>query len=450
MAAGLIALGVAGARQLDVNEASLIVSYAASALFVVGLPMSLAAIMPRSTARQIIHVFAVALIGGVLIAADMGLIDFPGPLGAPPASLTYAALALTAFLYALAPLGFNVARLSAASPFAAIIGAVGGAGYLALENLWGSPQGATAIAFALAIGVGAGVSIGADFAKYFAGGAEQKRAAAAGGHSAVAIAAFSLLVVGAFFAVQTFDANFGAVEWRIVWAGITASATAIIAVLITVTGTLAMTPISEQAAVDENYRRIWFSASWRPIRMALPTTTATAVIAIAGVFVIIALFEAGFSAPISLSLFFVLIWAAAAIAFVSLRTSLLIVLLLAVSAILADYTYLIFSLPIPGLAERLAGLALCAIALGHMTVSWRDASEVWRNARDVTENALSDGLRRYLFIVGAGAASLFVSAQSFGWDAGLATTAYFMITAFISLILAPAMMTAMSARIMRY
>jgi len=450
MTTGLIALGVAGARQIGGEQASLIFTYAATALFVVALPMALAALQPRGSFRKFSFFFGVAVVAGVLVAADLGHIAFPAPLEAPPKMLTLSALALFAFLAVLAPLGFNVARLSVAASFAAIIGAVGGAGYLAVEQLWGLEEGAVAIALALALGVGTGVNVGADFAKFFAGGAAQRRAAAAAGHSAVAIAVFSLLVVAAFFGVQTFDANFGAVEWRIVWAGITAGAAAMIAALVAVTGSLAIVPIGEQAAVDENYRRIWFAANWRPIRQALPPTSAAAATAIAGVFVVIALFEAGFAAPISLSLFFVLVWIAAAIAFVSVRTSVLIVALVAVSAVFAGYAYSILGLALPALSERLAGLAFCAIAVGHMTVSWRNAGEAWRNPRDITENALSDGLRRFLFAVGAGAAAIFVSAHSFAWEAGVATIAYFLTTALFSLLLAPVMMTAMSARFARY
>ena len=196
--------------------------------------------------------------------------------------------------------------------------------------------------------------------------------------------------------------------------------------------------------------RQWFATSWRPFRRALPPTTAGAVAAIAGIFVVIAIFEAGFSAPMSFSALFVLISLAAAVAFVSLRTSLLVLALLALSVILAGYAYAALGIALPSLAARMTGLVLCAAAIGHMVVSWRDAGDFWRTARDVTENALSDGLRRYLFVVGGGAASLFVSARTFDWSDGLDATVYFLMTTFISLLLAPALMTAMSAQFKKY
>ncbi|VAW06400.1 hypothetical protein MNBD_ALPHA05-304 [hydrothermal vent metagenome] len=451
--AGLIALGVVGVRQLSAPAAALIGSYAATALYVVALPMALAALRPRRRFGRFFFYLIISILAAVMIAVDAGRLALPAfaaSLPLPSVTLTVAALGLFGFFSVLAPLGFNVARHSVAAAFAAIIGAVGGAGYLAIEELWGAEQGAIAIALALTLGVGVGVSVGADFAKFFAAGAPKRKAAAAAGHSAVAIMAFSLLVVAAFFGVQTFDSNFGAIDWRVVWAGITAAAAAMTASLVAVTASLAVAPISEQAAVDENYRRGWFAANWRPIRQALPPTTASAASAIAVIVVIIALFEAGFAAPIALALFFALVWLSAVIAFVSVRTATLIVALLAVSAVLADYGYTIFGVAPPSLSERLTGLTFGAIALAHMTVSWRNAGEVWRNARDVTENALSDGLRRFLFVVGAGAASIFASAQSFAWPGGAGAAAYFLTTALISLVLAPVMMTAMSARFSRY
>ena len=450
LSAGLIALGVAGARQLGGEQAGMIASYAGSALLVVAAPLALAAMQPREFLRRILFYAVITLFAAVFLAADLGRITLPFSIAAPPLAHILAALSLMIYISVLTPLGFNVARLSVASSFAAIIGAVGGAGYLAIEALWGLKAGAIAVALALTVGVGIGVSIGADFARFFAGGASQKNAAAGAGHNAIAISAYSLLVVAAYFAVQSFDANFGAVEWRIVWAGITASAAAIIAVLVIVTGSLVLFRLSEQVAVDENYRRLWFAANWRPVRLALPPTTAGAVTAIAGVFVVIALFEAGFAAPLSLAAFFALVWLAAIITFVSLRTSILIVALLAVSAVLSDYVYAIFALETPALAERLAGLAFSALAIGHMMVSWRDAGDNFRNPRDVTEYALNDGLRRFLFVVGGGAAAIFVSLQSFAWHGGLASIAYFLMTSMVALILAPAMMMTVSTQFKRY
>lgn len=182
------------------------------------------------------------------------------------------------------------------------------------------------------------------------------------------------------------------------------------------------------------------------MRRILPAQTALAATAIAGVLAVVALFEAGLAAPVSFLVFLGGVWAAAALTFVSLRTSLLIAGLLFASAIFADYGYSLFGAEGPGPLERFTALTLTAIALAQLTVSWRDAGDVWRNARDVAQNAMAGGARRFLLALGVGAASLVVAAQSFGWPEGFDAAAYFLAAGAVSLILSPVMMIALSAR----
>ena len=448
LGAGLIALAALGVRQA--GDGGQIISFAANALYVVALPMALAALQPRRIVRRLLFALLIVLVAGVLAAADMKVFPLPEMIAVPAAPMTFAAAGLTAFLIALTPLTANVARLSVVAPFAAILGTVGALGYFAFEPMLDASEGAAAAGLALAFGASAGAGIAADFSRFFAGGAERRQATAAACHAALAIIVYSLLAVAALLGIQTFKSNFGAVEWGVLWAGCTACAAASAAALFGVTGVLSTARIGEQAAADENRRRQWFAATWRPVRALLPPTSAGAAAAIAGVFVVIAIFETRFFAPVSLMVFFLLIWIASAVAFVSLRTSILVLAILAPSAVLAGYAYAALGMEPPELLGRLTALALCAVAIGHMTISWRDAGDYWRNARDVAENALSDGLRRFLFVFGAGAASLFVSARTFEWQEGYTAIVYFMMTGFISVLLAPAMMTAMSARFRRY
>ena len=172
-----------------------------------------------------------------------------------------------------------------------------------------------------------------------------------------------------------------------------------------------------------------------------------AVIAIFGIIFVVAAFEVGIIAPVRFIVFILLLCIAAALSFVSVRTSTLIALNLAVSAVLADYALAVFAVPAPSIEDRFAALTLAAVALGALTVSWRDAGDTWRNARDIVENALSDGLRRYLFIVGAGASSLFVTMHVLEWQGAVSTIIYFLTASLIALIIAPAAMTAMSAQL---
>ena len=447
LALGLTALCVVGLRQSAASgNAGLVISFISNALYVVGAPLVLAAITPRRMLNKSLFLVLTLIVAIALAAAAHQSLTLPFFHAPPPLVMTLSALGLFAFLTALAPFMRGVVRLGVLAPLAGILGAAGGAGYLALEGLLSLPTAAIAVALALTVGGTTGLNVAADFAKYFAKGATGQEAAAAACHGAIAPTVFAIFAVAALFVVETLNANFGAIEWNVLWGGVSVSLLAAAAALVAVTAGLALERVSEQVAVDENRRREWFGRAWRPIRRILPATTALAATAIAGVFVVIAAFEAGVNAPVNLILFFVIISVAAALAFVSLRTSLLIVAMLLASAQLADFVYAVFGAATPALSERLAAMTLTAIALSQLTVSWRNAGEVWRNARDIAQNAMADGLHRFLAATGLGAASLIAVAQSFAWEGGFAAAAYFVATGVISVILAPVMMIAMSAK----
>ncbi len=447
LAPGLAALAIVGARQAGAGAGETIALLALAAAALLIAPMAIAALAPRGGIALGGFTMLVAAVAFALVALDAGMIKAPIGVSPPPRTIVIAAFGYFAFLVALAPLARNVTRLGVLASFGAVLGVAGAAGYLALEGYLGGPSGAVAVSLALTLGVGTGVNVAADFSNFFTEGDNRRRAAAAAGHSAVAPSAFALMALVIFFLVRSFTIDAGSIDWRLVWAGFTVSAAAVGTGLVAVVGGLVLSDINERAALDENRRRQWFSARWRPLRLALPTTTAVAAIAIAAIFVVIAAFEVGVVAPIRFAVFMLLLCVAAALSFVSVRTSTLIAVILTASAILADYVIAIVGVAAPTTEDRFAALTLGAVALGALTVSWRDAGETWRNARDIVENALSDGLRRYLFIVGAGAASLFVTMYALQWSGALPTIIYFLAVALIGLILAPPAMTAMSARL---
>lgn len=444
VAIGMTALCVIGVRRgADPQLAAVIVSFILKAIYVIAAPMIAVAIMPASRVLRSAVFFAIVLLAGALIVLDQRWVASLSFFEPPPTALTGASFGLFCYLFALSPLLLSTVRLGLVAAPAAILGAAGAAGYLALEGLLTS-ETAAIIAVALAIGGSIGADVSAEFSKHFAKGVVAPAAAA--GHSAIAPAVFSVLTVSAYLGVQTIHSNFGAIEWPVLWGGTAAALLTAAGALVGVSGSLSLTRLSEQAAVDENRRRQWFSAAWRPMRRLLPATTALAATAIAGVVVVIAVFEAGLDTPVNVFAFLALVWAAAALAFVSLRTSILIVVIVFAATLLTGYLYSVLSWTIPALPERLAALTLTAIGLAHLTMSWRDAGEVWRNPRDIAENAMSDGMRRLLLTLGLGAASLIVAAYSFDWIGGVYTAAYYAIMSGISLILAPPMMIAMSAK----
>jgi len=448
----LTALAVAGVRNsgASLGDRTLITSFIFNAFVIIGAPAMVAAVAPRALAPR---VFALGLATAVVVLLVMnndrhwftpGFADLPGT----PALL--AALGLMFYFAALAPVIGGSMALSVAGPFAAILGAAGAAGFFAMEGVLGTPGGGAALGLGLGMGAALGASIGADHARYFAAGAHTKHAAAGAAHEAIAPVMFSIMVMVAVFAVQSLSANFGALDWPMVTAAFIVAVATGVTVLFAVSGSLADARLSEVTATNENLRRRWFIRAWRPARMALPASTAFAVSAIAGIFAAIAFFESALPAPLSYLFFLVLIWAAAAIIFVSLRTSLLILALLMMSGLLSNLVFDIVGLVRPAMLESLAAFALTAVALGQLTVSWRDAGGQWRNARDIAENAMSDGLQRYLVTLGYGAAALFTAEISGAWSGGGAAAVYFICAASINLVLGPAFMTAMSARYQSY
>lgn len=440
----LAALAIVGARQAGGNAGDAISLLALTAAAMLIAPMALAAIAPRGAIALAGFAILIASVTSGLVALDLGAVQTPFDLPAPPRAVAMAAFAYFLFLIALAPLARNVTRLGVLASFGAVLGVSGAAGYLALEGYLGASGGAVAVALALTVGVGTGVNVAADFSTLFAEGEHRRRAAAAAGHSAIASSVFALMALGGFFVIYAYTANADAIDWVFVWVGFSTAAAAVGAALVAVVGGLVLSDINERTALDENRRRQWFAARWRPLRLALPAISAMAAIAVTAILVVIAAFEVGVTAPVRFAIFIAVIMIAAALSFVSVRTSLLIAGILAATAFLADYVIAIVGVAAPAAQDRFAALTLGAVALGALSVSWRDAGETWRNARDVVENALSDGLRRYLFIVGAGAASLFATLHALQWAGALPTLIYFLCVALIGLLLAPAAMMVMT------
>lgn len=442
-------LCILGVRQAGVAESGVVISNLVFAvLFVLCAPMALAAIAPIRPLLRGVFLAVTVAVGAALTAAAFGLFNIPGVFFSPLITLTGFGLFL--YLIALGPVTRNAVRLGVLAPVATVIGVVGGLGYFAMQASLGSSLSAASAAIALTGGVTVGAGVGADFAKYFARGMTPRDAAAAAGHGGVAPAAFAVLAAAIHAGIVTFHANFGQVDAASVFAAGAITLLASVMALAGTTSALALLRPGEQTAVDENRRRQRFAESWKPMRKLLPSTTALAVSAIAGIIIVIAGFEVGIDDAASLLVFLALMLAVSGLAFVSIRTSLLIAALLFSSAVFANYVYAIFDFLLPARPERFAALALASIAFSQITVSWRNAGDIWRNARDVAQNAMCDGLRRFLIALGAGAAAFVAASAAFMWEEAAGAAAYFITLSCIGLLLAPALMVALSARTQGY
>lgn len=449
LAVGLTSLCVLGVRNSgDPSGSNLIMQFVLSAILALAAPVALAAIVPQRPLLRAGYAVLVVLLVTILLASAFGRLDLSG--WAPPKLLAGSAIGLLLFLLASSPIMRSTLRLGAIGPIAAIIGAAGGIGYFALDGLLSSPFTGGALAIALTAGVCAGTGVGADYAQHFARGLTPRSASAFAGHAAIAPAVYSILATAAAMLIVTFQANFGAVDWRVLAGACAAVLLACATAMVFATAALSLLRPNEQAAVDENRRRQRFAESWRPIRRHIPPTTAAAASAIVGVFIVIALFEVGLADALSLAVFLVLIVIASGLTFVSFRSSILIAALLFASTVFAGYVYSVLGMVAPALAERYIALALCAIAFSQLTVSWRNAGEIWRNSRDIAQNAMSDGLRRFALALSAGGAATVVSAYAFSWEQGIGAAVYFAVSAGIGLVLAPVLMIALSTQLQRY
>ena len=450
LALGMTALCILGARNSPaLADSGLLSRLVLSVIVALCIPIALAAFAPQKLWFRILFLAVTLVLGALLSAMLFGAFGSAPTIPGVPPLIVGTGLGFFLFLTALAPLVRSALRLGLLAPIIAVLGAAGAMGYLALEGILFSPLSAGGLTIALAGGICIGAGVGADYAQLFAKGLAPRAAAAAAGHAALAPAAFTILAAAAYAMIVTLEFNYGAVDWRIFLGVVAAALFTSATVLVGATAALALMRPSEQIAVDENHRRQRFFESWRPFRRRLPVTTASAASVIVGVLVIIAAFEVGIRDAMSLAMFLALILVASGAAFVSVRTSFLIVVILFASTVFAGYVFAITGLTLPSLSERFAALTLAAIALSQLTLSWRNAGDIWRNARDIAQNAMCDGLRRFLIALGVGAATLIAVAHAFEWEAGVATAGYFAVVAAIGQILAPVMMVALSAQSQR-
>ncbi|WP_411817759.1 hypothetical protein [Hyphococcus sp. DH-69] len=446
---GLVVLAVMGMRhQGDAAGVDLLLlRNAMSALIAIFVPLALAALTPRKPILQGTYVAVVVIAGGLLSAYAMGA--FGAPIEFLQPLIFAAGLGLFVFLSALMPILRNLLRLGFVGPLASIVGIIGAIGFLALVDLLQVSFAAPLLTLYLVGGLCVGMSVAAEFAQLFAKGYSARGAAGAAGHAALAPGSFCILSTLAYGIVMSLELNLGELDLQTI--AFISIATVLVAAmsLICSTGALALLRHTEQVAVDENYRRQRFAESWRPMRRLLPGSTAIAGSAIIGVLVVVSGFETGIADPLSFFLFIGLIMIASGAAFVSVRTSSLIAIMLFVSAIFAALAYQAIGIELPTLQDRLLAQTLAGMSFAQITVSWRNAGDIWRNARDITQNAMSDGLRRFVFLASVSVSALIVSSIAMSWPNGLALVSYFAVIVAIGLIISPILMVALSAQAQR-
>ena len=444
LAFGCVALAVVGARNGVPADASKLILFMGAALVILAVPSIFYSVLPRLTLyRYGALIVFIGLCAGVIYGIDRNVFAEWGP-SSDVTSFVYLTGFLGLYFFALSPVIGRTPGVFAG--LGAILGGSAAGGYLVMEGLLSTEIGAAVLTFAVAAGVMVGAGVNAEHAKAFSLGRRRRDAAATAAHEALAPTAFAILVALILFSVQSYIGNFGLVDTRLLTGVFVSTVLTTLIGLLVCAGALSAISITDQVAFDENMRGRRFTKQWRGVRTVLPAPTAFAITGIAGDFGVLSLFEAPLAPALPLAAFFIAVWVAAGLVFVSIRTSLLVVVLLLLGNLGALLLYRWTGVTAPMILEVLVALGLSALALGQLTIGWRNAGEHWRDARDIAQHAMSDGMQRYLATLGFGAATLYCSAFSGLWSGGASAGTFFIIVASLTLFLAPAFMTALSAR----
>ena len=442
---GLTALSVVGfmrAPGAGANGLS-VADFATNALIAFAAPNFAAAAAPRRPLQRALFAALVlaALIGAYVAAERYGV---PAFFGAAVRSESIA-IGAAFFVWSLAsrPLTGALTMLSVAGPFAAIVGAIGAAALLSLEQIHAPDAlGAVAtmsVAFACLIGIG----VAADFAFAFARGADSHAAAGIAAHRAAAPSMNAALNVICIFsagllpAAETLDWS-----WRMILFAAGGGVVAVTTALFLSAATLSLSTITEEVAAIENHRRQRFRRWWRPIGQILPMSSAFAFVAILAILSIVAQFET--YAPISVIKASLIVAAAlsAALTYVSARTGLFVMLALYFAMTLVDWGYAAIGIDPPSLLAQLTAIACLAALFGQIAVAWRDARSPRRKAHQATEEAMIDGAFRYAASVAFTIAALAIASVSGLWADGASAAGYYAALAATGGVAAAPIMTA--------
>lgn len=445
----VLAFGLAALAAIGASGAAPGAAWAVGDLVIAGLtltvsPLFIAGAAPRTMGLRIIVGLAVAAGAAALYVYEPILL--PGGAIAAPAGGAF--VLLTWLLLAAGPLFGARARFAFIAAGAGLVGMAGAFGLTLQQGLGVADGGPAALsAFAIAAIVGAGAI--ADFAALYAGGADRRRAAGLAARRAVAPTVYGGLATALAFGGAAGLRSENA-EWLML-SGLAGLAVILCALpaLAASAGALSLRQASELMAVDENRRRQAFRRRWRPMRAVFPPNASLAVIAIAAIAVVAAAFNMPGPMPAFHLAFAISGAAAAGFIFFSLRAGLFVFYLLIVSSALGGWLWRTMSAPALSTLDQAAALALAAMLFGSLAATWRDARSPRLNARETTEAAMTDGLGGHLFGVILALAGFYAGKAAGVWPGGLAAGGYLALIAAIGLLLAPALMTALSHMVRR-
>lgn len=440
LAAGLAALVEAGVRAPG-GAGPAIGDFVLALMLIAAAPFALSTLAPRRLLRRALY--AALIIAGAFAVAAFGprYLTFVPPGSANLAagfSIALATLALFGGLIGVA------ARFGVLAILAAILGAAGAYSLLGMQGLATGPSVATCAAIAGMLSI----SLILDFADDFAAGLDRMRAAGvAARHSAAptlfagvaAAIAFSLATLGAGPQAQATRAGF------IVLALIVAAAPA----FALTAGALASRRHTEMLATAENRRRRAFRSFWRPLRRLYTPSASLAAIAIASIAVIAAVLDVSGRTPLAVYAFAPSAALLSAVIFVSARVGAFVFLALLVSIAGAEWIWLRAGFATLAPDAAFAALALGGVLVARIAVTWRNARNPRLNSRETAERAMALAVPNFLAGYIVVAMTLGAARLSGVWPESMHAFRYFTLQMAIAMLLAPALMTALSQAVRR-
>ena len=348
---GLTALSVTGFMRAP--SAAAVSNFAINAFFALAAPAIIARFAPSAMINRLVYVFVIGAL--LLVGSTYAPAISPQVLSviAPSTGAVQVACVLMIWFVLLRPVIGDVVGLGVAAPIAAVLGAFGASGFLALEAAQGEDVIGAIASLSLALSCLVGVGVAADFAQAFARGGDAHNAAGVAAYNATSAAVYATLITLGVFAsglmpgAETISWNFRSIVY-----GAAGVALAVTTTLLVTAAALSLSRVSEQTAVSENHRRQHVRRLWRPLRQALPPSSALAFVAILLILTVVGLFTA--YEPIT-TVKLTLLFASsifAALTFVSLRTGIYLFINLLASMVAVQWFYEVAGFETPNLLGR--------------------------------------------------------------------------------------------------
>lgn len=443
VAVGLTALAAIGYRSAPASFASASFSFLAALVLMTLAPAAIASAAPKNFWLRLFYGGAIA---GLILAVRRVAMQSGFETASFRADIALSGAAIAVGVLSLgAPLWRSNLRLALIGVAAVALGATGGLAVVALEaaRAGAVPAAGAALGFATASCVALSVTLAAAFSSSFATGDTVAEAAGRAAQSAAAPALLGLALATLSLAAGAFLTEASARTAAIVAAGAVAAGLA--PAVIMGAGALSLKTPSEALALEENRRRAGLQPLLRRVRSIAPPSSSIAATAILLIATVAAGFDAASTATLAEIVVILASFAAALVVFVSVRTGLLLILILIVASRLTVWGAERFVTETPPESVRLVAIALAAVLFSPLALAWRDNRSARRKSLDVTSRALADGY--FTFVAATVLALSGLAAADAGglWDAGAEAALFAAAMSAIAAISAPVMMTAMGA-----